>query len=149
MAYVAATRARDLLAIPAIGDDPTPGVDRKWLPSGGSRHCIRRYSAIYPPEAYWHKPSLAKQCPKFGIDSVLVRPEGDPADDTNVRPGAHGFGQGDTAYGVVWWDRNSTSSPEKCGGRATSEQRSNISNYSKWHSAPGLLLLSNAVDLSA
>jgi DNA ligase (NAD+) len=33
-----------------------------------------------------------------------VRPDGDPADDTNVRPGAHGFEQGDKAYSVVWWD---------------------------------------------
>jgi ATP-dependent exoDNAse (exonuclease V) beta subunit len=62
------------------------------------------HSAIYPPEARRRKPSLAKQCPKFGMDSVLLRPDGDPADDTNVRPGAHGFGQGDTAYSVVWWD---------------------------------------------
>ena len=62
------------------------------------------HPAIYPPEARRRKPSLAKQCPKFGMDSVLSRPEGDPADDTNVRPGAHGFGQEDKTYSVVWWD---------------------------------------------
>ena len=101
VAYVAATRARDLLVIPAIGDDPTPGggpqmAEEWWV--------APLHSAIYPPEARRRKPSLAKQCPKFGMDSVLWRPEGDPADVTNVRPGAHGFGRGDTAYRVVWWD---------------------------------------------
>jgi ATP-dependent exoDNAse (exonuclease V) beta subunit len=101
VAYVAATRARDLLVIPAIGDDPTPGsgpqMAAEWW-------VAPLHPAIYPPEARRRKPSLAKQCPKFGMDSVLARPEGDPADDTNVRPGAHGFGQGDKTYGVVWWD---------------------------------------------
>jgi ATP-dependent exoDNAse (exonuclease V) beta subunit len=101
VAYVAATRARDLLVIPAIGDDPTPG--------GGPQMAAEwwvapLHSAIYPPEARRRKPSLAKECPQFGIDSVLLRPDGDPADQTNVRPGAHCFGQGDTAYSVVWWD---------------------------------------------
>ena len=101
VAYVAATRARDLLVIPAIGDDPTPGsgpqMAAEWW-------VAPLHLAIYPPEARRRKPSLAKQCPKFGMDSVLSRPDGDPADDTNVRPGAHGFGQGDKTYGVVWWD---------------------------------------------
>src|SRR5271157_333416 len=101
VAYVAATRARDLLVIPAIGDDPTPGsgpqMAAEWW-------VAPLHPAIYPPEARRRKPSLAKQCPKFGMDSVLSRPEGDPADDTNVRPGAHGFGQGDKTYGVMWWD---------------------------------------------
>ncbi len=101
VAYVAATRARDLLVIPAIGDDPTPAsgpqMAAEWW-------VAPLHPAIYPPEARRRKPSLAKQCPKFGMDSVLARPEGDPADDTNVRPGAHGFGQGDKTYSVVWWD---------------------------------------------
>ena len=101
VAYVAATRARDLLVVPAIGDDPTPGGG----PQMASEWWVAPlHPAIYPSEERRRKPSLARQCPKFGIDSVLARPDGDPADDTNVRPGAHGFGQGDKAYSVVWWD---------------------------------------------
>ena len=101
VAYVAATRARDLLVVPVIGDDTTPGTGPQmavewWV--------APLHPAMYPPEERRRKPSLARQCPKFGIDSVLVRPDGDPADDTNVRPGAHGFGFGNKAYGVVWWD---------------------------------------------
>jgi ATP-dependent exoDNAse (exonuclease V) beta subunit len=101
VAYVAATRARDLLVVPAIGDDPTPGGGP---PMAAEWWVAPLHPAIYPPDERRRKPSLAKQCPKFGIDSVRVRPDGDPADDTNVRPGAHGFGQGDKAYSVVWWD---------------------------------------------
>jgi ATP-dependent exoDNAse (exonuclease V) beta subunit len=101
VAYVAATRARDLLVVPAIGDDATPGTGPQMAVEWWVAPLHR---AMYPPEERRRKPSLARQCPKFGIDSVLVRPDGDPADDTNVRPGAHGFGFGDKAYSVVWWD---------------------------------------------
>jgi ATP-dependent exoDNAse (exonuclease V) beta subunit len=101
VAYVAATRARDLLVVPAIGDDPTPGTGPQMA---AEWWVAPLHPAIYPPEERRRKPSLARQCPKFGIDSVVVRPDGDPADDTNVRPGAHGFGKGDQAYSVVWWD---------------------------------------------
>jgi len=101
VAYVAATRARDLLVIPAIGDDATPGsgpqMAAEWW-------VAPLHPGMYPPEERRRKPSFARQCPQFGIDSVLVRPDGDPADETNVRPGAHGFGFGDKAYSVVWWD---------------------------------------------
>ena len=101
LAYVAGTRARDLLVVPAIGDDPTPG---SGPPMAAEWWVAPLHPAIYPSEERRRKPSLAKQCPKFGIDSVLARPDGDPADDTNVRPGVHGFRQGDKAYSVVWWD---------------------------------------------
>ena len=80
------------------------------LPPGGGPQMAAEWwvaplhPAMYPPEERRRKPSFAKQCPKFGIDSVLVRPDGDPADDTNVRPGAHGFGEEGKAYSVVWWD---------------------------------------------
>lgn len=42
--------------------------------------------------------------PYFGIDSVLKRPDGDLPGPWTVRPGAHGFGSGDSAYSVCWWD---------------------------------------------
>ena len=45
MAYVAATRARDLLVVPAVGDEPFP--DEGWLSPLNK--------AIYPSRANWRK----------------------------------------------------------------------------------------------
>lgn len=100
IAYVAGTRARDVLVVPAIGDDLTghgPGIADQWWVAPLN-------SALYPPEDRRQKPTRATMCPEFGIDSVLKRPNGEPPDETNVRPGAHGFGAGSSAYSVVWWD---------------------------------------------
>ena len=100
VAYVAATRARDILVVPAVGDDTTgqgPGKASDWWVSP-------LYSALYPPEQKRLCPARAKMCPIFGIDSVLKRPNGAPADESTVRPGAHRFGSGSKAYSVVWWD---------------------------------------------
>jgi ATP-dependent exoDNAse (exonuclease V) beta subunit len=100
IAYVAATRARDLLVIPAIGDDATgrgPRIAEPWW-------VTPLHSALYPPEERRQYPTPASMCPEFGIDSVLNRPDGDPAYDWTVRPGAHGFGAGQAAYSLVWWD---------------------------------------------
>ncbi|MBO0911593.1 MAG: UvrD-helicase domain-containing protein, partial [Acidobacteria bacterium] len=101
VAYVAATRARDLLVVPAVGDDPTPGGGP---PAAAEWWVAPLHRAIYPCEERRRRPSSAKCCPRFGIDSVRERPDNAPADETNVRPGAHGFETGDKAYSVVWWD---------------------------------------------
>jgi len=72
LAYVAATRARDVLVVPAIGDDPTghgPAVADHWWVQP-------LYSALYPPEGRRGRPTRASMCPDFGIDSVMKRPEG-------------------------------------------------------------------------
>jgi ATP-dependent exoDNAse (exonuclease V) beta subunit len=99
IAYVAATRARDVLVVPAIGDTAGsgPGIAEQWW-------VAPLYSALYPPEAGRHHPSRASMCPPFGIDSMLRRPGNEPPDEWTVRPGAHAFGSGSTAYSVVWWD---------------------------------------------
>ena len=100
LSYVAATRARDLLVVPAVGDDTTgsgPGKASDWWVSP-------LYSALYPPDEKRLRPTRARMCPEFGIDSVLARPDGDPADDRTVCPGAHELGSGTSAYSVVWWD---------------------------------------------
>ena len=104
VAYVAATRARDLLIVPAVGDDPTPGGGP---PMAAEWWVAPLYPAIYPSEERRRKPRLAERCPKFGMDSVCERPDHSPADETNVRPGGHCFGTGDQAYSVVWWDPRS------------------------------------------
>jgi ATP-dependent exoDNAse (exonuclease V) beta subunit len=100
VAYVAATRARDLLVVPAVGDDPrTAGwaaADDAWVGP------IQR--AVYPAAADRRASAVAPGCPAFGEDSVLVRPDRDAPGADNVRPGLHALGSGDDRYDVVWWD---------------------------------------------
>ncbi|HIE93178.1 MAG TPA: ATP-dependent deoxyribonuclease subunit A [Acidobacteria bacterium] len=127
LAYVAATRARDLLVVPAVGDGPFQGG---WLGPLDE--------AIYPPVAVRRDPAAAPGCPAFGRDSVVDRPDGDPARPDTVAPGLYSFkpdisgrakvlpfqdkpspdaddGAAAAAeqtgpsigYEVVWWDPNS------------------------------------------
>jgi ATP-dependent exoDNAse (exonuclease V) beta subunit len=93
VAYVAATRTRDLLVVPAVGDEP---YSDGWVaPLNG---------AIYPAETARRNAAAARQCPAFkSKDSVLERPEGDPATSRTVCPGEHHFGKGDHSFSVVWW----------------------------------------------
>jgi ATP-dependent helicase/nuclease subunit A len=97
LAYVAVTRARDVLVVPAIGDGP---YDGGWLEP--------LLPAVYPPEAIRRAPSRAVGCPNFtSKDSVMNRPEGDPARPHTVAPGLHTFPGGagpQPGYSVVWWD---------------------------------------------
>ncbi|MBI1735750.1 MAG: UvrD-helicase domain-containing protein [Candidatus Rokubacteria bacterium] len=92
VAYVAATRARDLLVVPAIGDDPFvagwDGATAGWVAAV--------HAAMYPPAERRRAPQPAPGCPAFGDDSVLERSEGDAPGHDNVQPGRHGD--------VVWWD---------------------------------------------
>jgi ATP-dependent exoDNAse (exonuclease V) beta subunit len=110
LAYVAATRARDVLVVPAVGDEIYEGG---WLDP--------LMPAIYPPVSARRSPSPAIGCPGFpSKDSVLNRPDGDPAKPATVAPGGYLFDlppeggshesgdQGSRAttrkYDVVWWD---------------------------------------------
>jgi ATP-dependent helicase/nuclease subunit A len=94
IAYVAATRARDLLVVPGVGDAP-------W--DGGWTGPLNR--AIYPEHSQRRTPAAGPGCPSFKKDSVWRRPDDDPATPTTVAPGLHAFpGNGDGAYSVVWWD---------------------------------------------
>ncbi|HTE49612.1 MAG TPA: UvrD-helicase domain-containing protein [Kofleriaceae bacterium] len=89
VAYVAATRARDLLVVPCCGDDPVAG----WVDV--------LHPALYPDPARRRQARPAPGCPPFGPDSVLHRPSSAPADpDRAVAPGHHTVGDAD----VVWWD---------------------------------------------
>ncbi len=93
VAYVAATRARDLLVVPAVGDEP---YAEGWVSPLSA--------AIYPAESVRRQPSSAAGCPTFkSKDTVLERPDGDPATLRTVCPGEHRFGGGEQAYSVVWW----------------------------------------------
>jgi len=93
VAYVAATRARDLLVVPAVGDEP---YAEGWV--------APLNAAIYPDASARRVQTRAAGCPPFkSKDSVLERPEGDPATSRTVCPGQHRFGTGKDAFSVVWW----------------------------------------------
>jgi ATP-dependent helicase/nuclease subunit A len=115
LTYVAATRARDILVVPAIGDAP---YDGGWLDP--------LVPAVYPPEAARRDPRRAPGVPDFkSKDSVLRRPEGDPASPKTVAPGTFVFSpapstehpapstrhaapstehRAPSTYSVTWWD---------------------------------------------
>ena len=109
LAYVAATRARDVLIVPAIGDEVYEGG---WLDP--------LMPGLYPAVASRRKPMPAAGCPAFqSTDTLIWRPDGDPARTTTVAPGAYTFaglsdpglpdprtadGGPRDGYRVVWWD---------------------------------------------
>jgi ATP-dependent exoDNAse (exonuclease V) beta subunit len=101
VAYVAATRARDLLVVPAVGDDP---FANGWEAAGESWiEPVQR--AVYPEAARRRAPKPAPACPTLGEDSVLQRPERETPGRDNVQPGLHVLGAPpDGQYPVVWWD---------------------------------------------
>ena len=92
--YVAATRARDLLVIPAVGDEEREG----WLQGLNP--------AIYPDPKKRRGPITRTPAgvPEFGDDSVRVRGNGYNAagKEKSVAPGAHLARVG--SHRVVWWD---------------------------------------------
>jgi ATP-dependent helicase/nuclease subunit A len=92
--YVAITRARDLLVVPAVGDEEREG----WL-QGLS-------PAIYPDPKKRRGPITRTPpgVPQFGDDTVGVRVNGYGAagKERSVMPGLHQARVG--AHRVVWWD---------------------------------------------
>ncbi len=93
LTYVAATRARDLLVVPVVGDE---GIDPGWWLSPLS-------PAVYPRPDDWRAVHATPGCPSFGDDSVLERPSKSERDKRSaVRPGLH-LPQAGT-HTVVWWD---------------------------------------------
>lgn len=92
LGYVAATRARELLVIPGIGDGPFP--EERWSSIF--------HAAIYPDTAQRSSAAPAPGCPEFGPDSVLRRPFSlDVLDRPPVKPGWHPTLAGGS--GAVWW----------------------------------------------
>ncbi len=101
VAYVAATRARDLLVVPAVGDDPFASA---WE-SAADGWIAPIQAAVYPRPESRRASKPAAGCPAFGEDSVLERPDRELPDRDNVRPGLHAMGgAGGAEYPVVWWD---------------------------------------------
>jgi ATP-dependent helicase/nuclease subunit A len=90
LAYVAATRARDLLVVAVIGEDERQGG---WLSPLNE--------ALYPAKERWRQAGAAPGCPKFGSATVLNRPPDQP-DEVSVKPGLHRPKAGN--HEVVWFD---------------------------------------------
>jgi ATP-dependent exoDNAse (exonuclease V) beta subunit len=90
VAYVAATRARDLLVVATIGEEEREGG---WLSP--------LHDALYPPKDQWRRGSKAPGCPKFGNATVLNRPPDYP-EEVSVHPGLHYPKAG--TQPVVWFD---------------------------------------------
>ena len=101
LAYVAATRARDLLVVPALRD-------AAW--DGGWFGPLNR--ALYPPVGSRRSAGRGPGCPAFqSKDSVLQRPNDETAGIGTVCPGLHTFegrlnapSGGEGGYSVAWWD---------------------------------------------
>ncbi len=89
--YVAATRARDLLVVPVVGDARVEGWVAPLAP------------AVYPPPAYAHAPASLQPpgCPVLHGDSVAGIPEHARRSPNPVRPGVHRPELG--SHTVVWW----------------------------------------------
>jgi ATP-dependent exoDNAse (exonuclease V) beta subunit len=111
LAYVAATRARDLLVVPALGDDPWDGG---WFSPLNA--------ALYPPVASRRSAARGPGCPAFkSKDTVLQRPNDEPAGNGTVCPGLHAFDSGPGTptpgegggHTVVWWDPGALKLDEK------------------------------------
>jgi ATP-dependent exoDNAse (exonuclease V) beta subunit len=89
VAYVAATRARDLLVVPVVGDER---FDSGWVSALNG--------ALYPVADRWRRAGAADGCPRVGDETVLTRPSELAFNTESVEPGCHAF----DGYDVVWWD---------------------------------------------
>jgi ATP-dependent helicase/nuclease subunit A len=92
IAYVAATRARDLLVVPVLGDGR---LEDSWLRALGI--------AAYPSKASMHAPAEIPGVAFLGRETVLSRPAKAKVDTAqSLRPGLHRPEVG--AHTVAIWD---------------------------------------------
>ncbi|MGQ0505253.1 MAG: 3'-5' exonuclease, partial [Myxococcaceae bacterium] len=89
LTYVAATRARDLLVVPVVGDERQPG----WVDV--------LHPVLYPKHEDMLAARPAPGCPEFAGETTLERPES-VWGATSVAPGLHRPEVGE--HSVVWWD---------------------------------------------
>ncbi len=99
IAYVAATRARELLVVPTVGDRRwgEGSLDDRMNPLGWLGMLNE---SVYPTHDQWAHPDPAEHCPEFGQDSVVARPQSAAFDAEWVTPGQYTVGD----HRVVWWD---------------------------------------------
>jgi ATP-dependent helicase/nuclease subunit A len=98
IAYVAATRARDLLVVSVVGERDRKMLDETWLSP--------LHEALYPRDDMFRTPGRAPGFAFHGDTTVLDRPPGHPMalgmDDNSVKPGLHYPRRGN--HTVVWFD---------------------------------------------
>lgn len=104
IAYVASTRARDLLVVPAVADDSA----EKRFTDPNNWWIAPMFPAMFPSDSSRKKPQTASGCPEFGRDTVLRRPADQAFSVQPIRPGKHTFPEHvppeSCLYSVVWWD---------------------------------------------
>ena len=93
IAYVAATRARDLLVVSALGERD-PLLDETWLSP--------LHEALYPQDDQFRTSGRAPGCEFQGDTTVLERPPECGMEENSVKPGLHHPRRGD--HTVVWMD---------------------------------------------
>jgi ATP-dependent exoDNAse (exonuclease V) beta subunit len=93
IAYVAATRARDLLIVSTIGERDKI-LDDTWLSP--------LHDALYPPREMFRTAWPAAGCNFTGNATVLEKPMELAPDEDSIKPGLHAPCRGD--HGVVWFD---------------------------------------------
>jgi ATP-dependent helicase/nuclease subunit A len=133
LAYVAATRARELLIVPTCADEQIAGWLEVLTP------------ALYPPPACSRQPQTPSVAlPDFGDDGMLSSARIEPMPAHSVAPGEHLPQQGEQR--VVWWDPNLLALERGASGgvahfdllRADTEgQRdaAGLAAYQRWRSA--------------
>ncbi len=89
LAYVSATRAKDLLVVSASGMGPWEG---SWL--------TPLYGALYPEKDTWTRPDIFPHIQTIGRATVLDFPP-DDEDAASIRPGMYDLGAGNR---VFWFD---------------------------------------------
>ena len=103
LAYVAATRARDILVMPVIGDEERDSWISALVP------------VTHPEPERKRAASVAPGCPAFGTDSVRSRgPDVERFAADSVAPGQHQPRAGTTP--VVWWDPRALELDRHVGG---------------------------------
>lgn len=90
IAYVAATRARDLLVVSMVGERDRKMLDETWLSP--------LHDALYPTAGKFRNPEEAFR----GDSTVLNRPQEYGMEEISVRPGMHAPCKGE--HRVMWCD---------------------------------------------
>ncbi len=130
VAYVAATRARDLLVVPVVGDEERDG----WL--------APLNKALYPAPDKWRRPQSAGYVSFKGTSTVLERPlDMVSMDEPSVKPGLHAARTG--KHSVLWWDPAALklNTPENFGLRqvdileAQGAASASVEQYQAWKAA--------------
>jgi ATP-dependent helicase/nuclease subunit A len=109
LTYVAATRAKELLVVPVVGEGRIDGWVSLLAP------------ALYPAPERRRSPTVAAGCPTFTGDSVMNRPlDSNDGPEASVAPGEHVpmFG----AHRVVWWDPYALDLGRRAAGGVTQQE---------------------------